>query len=106
MSSLAKLGADWSPDTISTVVRMAPGWLAIGTAWMGTDDAALVAWKSADLVHWSRVAPAVGGGPTCNRSTVHEVNQGALVGGKLVAVGGAWNMDTYCSETWIARVTP
>ena len=70
---------------------------------MPADDAVLVAWRSADLVHWSRITPAVAA--TCN-ATVHMVNQAALIAGRLIAVGNPWSIGSNCGETWIATPTP
>lgn len=95
----------YTVDKISAVVRLGSGWLAMAdrTFAFGADDAFLVAWKSTDLVHWSRVAPAQGA--TCP-ATVYQVGQAALVGGRLVAIGNPWSLDPSCGETWIATVTP
>lgn len=91
---------DWSVDTIVRIFRLGSGWIAIGHRDMPADDAMLVVWRSADLVHWSRITPAVAG---CD-ATVRMVSQAALVRDTLVAVGTPWSIGQSCGETWMARV--
>ena len=62
----------------------------------------LVAWRSADLRHWSRFSPPVA---PCD-ATVHMVSQAAVTGGRLVAVGTPWSVGSQCGQTWMAAVTP
>jgi hypothetical protein len=93
--------AGWSVDTINGIFRLGSGYVAIGNRDMPADDAVLVAWRSSDLVHWSRFSPPVAG---CD-ATVHMVSQAVVTGGQLVAVGNPWSMATQCGETWQARVT-
>jgi hypothetical protein len=93
----------YTTDTIVGIFRVGSGYLAFGHRDMPADDAVLVAWRSSDLVHWSRFSPPIAS--TCD-ATVHMVNQAAVVGGALVAVGNPWSMVTQCGETWRARVTP
>jgi hypothetical protein len=89
-------------DTIVGIFKLGPGYLAIGHRDMPADDAVLVAWRSSDLVHWTRFSP-----PTADcDATVHMVNQAAVVGTRLVAVGNPWSIGSQCGETWMARVTP
>ena len=93
---------DWTVDTIVGIFRLAPGWLAIGHRDIPADDAVLVAWRAADLVHWSRFSPPTAG---CD-ATVHMVAQATVTRGKLVAVGSPWSIGIQCGETWMAAVTP
>jgi len=93
----------WTVDTIVGVFRVGAGYVALGHRDMPADDAVLVAWRSADLAHWTRFSPPTA--PTCD-ATVHMVGQASVVGGALVAVGNPWGMVSQCGETWRARVTP
>jgi hypothetical protein len=105
VSSMAR-AKPWSLDTIVKVVRLDPGWLAIGQRVdpRVNDDEELVVWRSSDLVHWSRLLPATGA--TCGAS-VRPVAQAAVAGGRLVAVGNVWGFASpSCGETWIGTVTP
>jgi hypothetical protein len=89
-------------DTIVGIFKVGPGYIAIGHRDMPADDAVLVAWRSSDLVHWTRFSP-----PTAQcDATVHMVNQAAVIRDQLVAVGNPWSIGTQCAETWMARVTP
>ena len=92
----------WSVDTIVSILRVGPGWLAIGQRDMPADDAVPVVWRSADLVHWSRFSPP---NSPCD-ATVDEVLQATVAAGRLVAVGAAWSIGSSCGETWTATVTP
>jgi hypothetical protein len=94
--------AGWSVDRIEGIFKLGPGYIAIGDRDMPADDAVLVAWRSSDLVHWSRFSPPVAG---CD-ATVHQVSQAVVTGGQLVAVGNPWSIGSQCGETWMARVTP
>jgi hypothetical protein len=89
-------------DRIVGIFKLGSGYLAIGDRDMPADDAVLVAWRSSDLVHWSRFSPPTAG---CD-ATVHQVNQANIVGTRLVAVGNPWSIGSQCGETWMARVTP
>ena len=91
----------WTVDTMVDIVRLGPGWLAIGHRDMPADDAVLVAWRSADLVHWSRFSPPTA---SCD-ATVHMVSQATVVRGRLVAVGSPWSIGAQCGETWMAAAT-
>jgi hypothetical protein len=93
---------DFTVDTIVGIFRLGPGYLAIGHRDMPADDAVLVAWRSADLVHWTRFSPPTA---ACD-ATVHMVSQAAVVRDQLIAVGTPWSIGTQCGETWMARVTP
>ncbi len=106
VSTMARLPGGFTVDRIRLVVRLAPGWLAVGDRTFTTvnDDAELVAWKSADLVHWFRIVPR--GSIACIDASVHQMGQAALVGARLVAVGNPWGIGGTCGETWVARVTP
>jgi hypothetical protein len=101
VSSMPRVGT-WTVDTIVSIVRLGPGWLAIGHRDMPADDAMLVAWRSADLRRWSRFSPPVA---PCG-ATVHMVSQAAVTGGKLVAVGTPWSIGSQCGQTWMAALTP
>ena len=101
VSSMPRVGY-WTVDTIVKIVRLGPGWIAIGHRDMPADDAVLVAWRSSDLIHWTRFSPPVG---PCS-ATVHMVSQAAVAAGRLVAVGTPWSIGTQCGETWMAAVTP
>jgi hypothetical protein len=98
-----KNSTGFRPDAIERVWRLDPGWIAIGERSLGSaDDSHLVAWRSSDLVTWTRLAPptsACGG-------TAHTINQAALIRGKVVTVGNSWALDTGCAETVIGAVTP
>ncbi len=94
--------APWTTDTIVKIFRLGKGWLAIGHRDMPADDAVLVAWRSADLKHWTRFSPPVAG---CD-ATVHMVSQAAVTGGRLIAVGSPWSIGSQCGQTWIAAPTP
>src|SRR4029077_4275349 len=89
-------------DTIFVCRLNRPGYLAIGHHDMPADDAVLVAWRSSDLVHWTRFSPPTA---SCD-ATVHMVNQAAVVRNQLVAVGNPWSIGAQCGETWMARLTP
>jgi hypothetical protein len=103
VSSMARV-SPWGADGIVKVVRLDPGWLAIGHRGMGADDAELVVWRSSDLIHWSRLSPATAGG--CG-STVRVPFQTAVAGGRLIAIGNSWGfVSPTCGETWIGTVTP
>ncbi len=101
VSSMPRAG-EWTVDTIVSIVRLGPGWLAIGHRDMPADDAVLVAWRSADLVHWSRFSPPTA---ACD-ATVHMVSQATVTHGRLVAVGSPWSIGAQCGETWSAILTP
>jgi len=101
VSSLPRV-SPWSVDTMVNIVRLDPGWLAIGDRSNG-DDAVLVAWRSGDLVHWARFSPPTG---SCD-VTVWGVSQAIVTRGRLVAVGTPWGpIGNYCGETWMAAVVP
>ena len=65
-----KVGS-FTVDTIVGIFRLGPGYIAIGHRDMPADDAVLVAWRSADLVHWTRFSPPTAG---CD-ATVHMVTR-------------------------------
>ncbi len=92
----------WSTDRMYGIYRLGSGYVAIGDRDLPADDAVLVAWRSSDLVHWSRFSPPVA---NCD-ATVHQVNQAAVIRNQLIAVGNPWSIGGQCAETWIARVTP
>jgi hypothetical protein len=103
VSSLPRFGGD-QPDRIATIARLGPGWLAIGDRQIYNDVVALVAWRSSDLVHWSRVTPAVA---SCPGGGVYQISQAVLARDRLVAVGLGGNLSEHrCGQTWMARVTP
>jgi hypothetical protein len=88
-------------DTIVGIFKLGSGYIAIGHRDMPADDAVLVAWRSSDLVHWTRFSPPVA---KCD-ATVHMVSQAAVIGGRLIAAGNPWSIGGQCGETWMARVT-
>ncbi len=93
----------WSADHIVRILRLAPGWVAVGDRDMPADDGQVVTWSSADLVHWTRSVPRLAS--SCD-VTVQMVQEATVVGARMLAVGTAWGMAESCGETWTATVTP
>lgn len=91
-------------DKITRVMRLGSGWIAVGDRFM--DDAVsvwLVAWRTTDLVHWSRYTIAV---EPAHPEMAQFVGDATVTGNRLVAVGNARSDADTTAQTWIAQVVP
>jgi hypothetical protein len=102
-SFLASQSFRW-PDEPKQVVQFGAGWIAAGFAANGAAVECWPAvWKSADLVHWSRMTvPEVPWRGTCEQPIAI-----AAAGDSVVIAGDSWASDYNSTAAWTGRlVTP
>jgi hypothetical protein len=103
ISSLGRASFSWI-DRIVRVVRLGSGWTGFGERY-SVDAVSLtaVAWRSTDLVHWSRYELAI---EPAHPEMAQFVGGVTATGGRLVAVGNATSDADSTAQTWIAQVVP
>lgn len=98
-SYVRRLGV--SPDVVGSVVRFGLGWVAVGYGDADGGDCSLRAWKTPDLVHWTRmILPYAGySGGYCDKAI-----QAVVTGGRLVVAGYTTGPDPTAPLIWIGEL--